>query len=301
MKAIRTLILAAALALVPAAASAQNFLINPCSSSDTCFGTGDARDAFFVTDGAKRIKVNFLGTQFDPMVDAVMSLGTSTRRFKDGTFSGTVTAGGFSGPMSSTSVTTDLLTFSIANPDVKLQRDAANSLAQRNGTTAQSFFVYNTYTSASNYERLQVYWTGSIGTVTVGRAGAGLARDMAIGTDGAGILRFNTNATTRFFIDGNGHFLANAANTYDIGDAAAASRPRTVYAGTSVVSPAYTVGSTAGASCSGAPSAITVVNGIVTACTAAAPDALTALRAEIESLKQQIAFLLAATQPSIVR
>jgi hypothetical protein len=37
--------------------------------------------------------------------------------------------------------------------DAILQRDAANALAQRNGTNAQSFRVYNTYTDASNYER----------------------------------------------------------------------------------------------------------------------------------------------------
>jgi hypothetical protein len=38
--------------------------------------------------------------------------------------------------------------------DVRLERDASNWLAQRNGTTAQSNSTYTTYTSATSYERL---------------------------------------------------------------------------------------------------------------------------------------------------
>jgi len=37
--------------------------------------------------------------------------------------------------------------------DLTITRDAANTLAQRNGTNAQTFNLYNTYTDASNYER----------------------------------------------------------------------------------------------------------------------------------------------------
>lgn len=40
--------------------------------------------------------------------------------------------------------------------DLALYRDAANTLAQRNDTAAQTFRVYNTYTDASNYERLAI-------------------------------------------------------------------------------------------------------------------------------------------------
>jgi hypothetical protein len=42
----------------------------------------------------------------------------------------------------------------IFGADVQFRRDgAANTLAQRNGTNAQTFRVYNTFTDASNYER----------------------------------------------------------------------------------------------------------------------------------------------------
>lgn len=40
-----------------------------------------------------------------------------------------------------------------ASGDLFVARDAANTLAQRNGVNAQAFRVYNTFTDASNYER----------------------------------------------------------------------------------------------------------------------------------------------------
>jgi hypothetical protein len=45
-----------------------------------------------------------------------------------------------------------------AGHDLALARDAANTLAQRNGTNAQTFRVYNTYTSATNYELGKSAW-----------------------------------------------------------------------------------------------------------------------------------------------
>jgi hypothetical protein len=58
-----------------------------------------------------------------------------------------------------------------AGIDVLLARDAANTLALRNGTAAQTFRVYNTYTSDTNYESGRLQWTGNewrIGPETVG-------------------------------------------------------------------------------------------------------------------------------------
>lgn len=45
--------------------------------------------------------------------------------------------------------------------DLTLFRDAANTLAQRNGTNAQVFRVYNTFTTAANYERLGINWASN--------------------------------------------------------------------------------------------------------------------------------------------
>ena len=70
-------------------------------------------------------------------------------------------------------------------PDIYLYRDAANTLAQRNSTNAQTFRLYNTYTDASNYERLSIDWstTANTATIVTQNAGTGSARTLAIGQD----------------------------------------------------------------------------------------------------------------------
>ena len=67
--------------------------------------------------------------------------------------------------------------------DVVLNRDAANTLAQRNSTNAQTFRLYNTYTDASNYERLGINWSSNTATIQTENAGTGSARNLAIGQD----------------------------------------------------------------------------------------------------------------------
>lgn len=74
--------------------------------------------------------------------------------------------------------------------DLYLSRDAANTLAQRNGTNAQIFRLYNTYTDASNYERFGITWSSNICTIGLAQAGTGAVRTLAIAgataTSGAG-------------------------------------------------------------------------------------------------------------------
>jgi hypothetical protein len=117
--------------------------------------------------------------------------------------------------------------------DTILTRDAANTLAQRNGVNAQTLRVYNTYTDASNYERVEAGANVSgLGANTFGlmttRAGTGSSRALYVGTNGASNLWLTTNNTGRWAVDNNGHFLAGADNTYDIG-ASGANRPRNLY------------------------------------------------------------------------
>jgi len=106
--------------------------------------------------------------------------------------------------------------------DAVLARDAANTLAQRNGTNAQNFRVYNTYTDASNYERFAINaQSGADVRLQTEKAGTGTVRSIV----------FGTNASGRWYIDGaSGHFLAATDNTYDIG-ASGATRPRNLYLG----------------------------------------------------------------------
>jgi len=87
--------------------------------------------------------------------------------------------------------TTDLL--NTAAFDTLLYRDAAATLAQRNGTNAQTFRLYNTYTDASNYERLAITWGSNIVSIKPENAGTGSARVLYISglptsNPGAGIL-----------------------------------------------------------------------------------------------------------------
>ena len=72
--------------------------------------------------------------------------------------------------------------------DLVLVRDAANTLAQRNGTNPQEFRLYGTYTIASNYERLSLKAnTGSAYTITSQAAGTGSVRDIALMGGNVGI------------------------------------------------------------------------------------------------------------------
>lgn len=67
--------------------------------------------------------------------------------------------------------------------DLFLFRDAAGTLAQRNSTNAQTFRVYNTYTSSTSFENGQLQWASNefrIGT-SVGSAG-GTLRSVIVGT-----------------------------------------------------------------------------------------------------------------------
>ena len=66
----------------------------------------------------------------------------------------------------------------ITGADTRLYRDAANTLAQRNGVNAQAFNLYNTYTDASNYERGVFDFTSVANQLTIGttKAGTGASR-----------------------------------------------------------------------------------------------------------------------------
>ena len=115
--------------------------------------------------------------------------------------------------------------------DTNLFRDAANTLALRNSTNAQTFRVYNTYTDASNYERLAVEWTGNTAYIRTQNTGTGASRSIILSASTA--FYFGGGASYQWLVSSSGHLLANTDNTYDIG-ASGANRPRTGYFGTSL-------------------------------------------------------------------
>jgi hypothetical protein len=64
--------------------------------------------------------------------------------------------------------------------EFSLLRDAANTLAQRNGVNAQAFNLYNTYTDASNYERGRWNWVGNELRFGPESAGTGSSRSLGL-------------------------------------------------------------------------------------------------------------------------
>ena len=103
--------------------------------------------------------------------------------------------------------------------DIALERDAANILAQRNSTNAQTFRLYNTYTDASNYERLSVDWTTTANTATIGTqaAGTGTNRTFVLSSASA-YLQFSAAGAVRVVIDNAATAMyPQVNNSYDLG------------------------------------------------------------------------------------
>lgn len=65
-----------------------------------------------------------------------------------------------------------------ATPNASLFSDAANILAQRKGTAAQTFRIYNTFTDASNYERGFFRWNTNVLEIGAEAAGTGTQRQL---------------------------------------------------------------------------------------------------------------------------
>ena len=104
-------------------------------------------------------------------------------------------------------------------------------LEQRNGTNAQTFRLYNTYTDASNYERAVFGFASNVLRIGTENAGTGATR----------AIDFVVGGTARWGISTSGHLLATADNTYDIG-ASGANRPRNIYlSGASSSAPRFTI------------------------------------------------------------
>ena len=170
--------------------------------------------------------------------------------------SGLITAGVFSTntngiAVSTTSIFGDALRIGSATGEVTVgtnavfARDGANdTIAQRRGTNAQTFRVYNTFTDASNYERGGMQWSGGAFQVGVlGTAGTGSpTRSLQfVVNNGAHVWNFSTV----------GNFLAAADNAYDIG-ASGANRPRNLYMGSWIRMATTTVASLPAAATAGA-------------------------------------------------
>lgn len=107
---------------------------------------------------------------------------------------------------------TTLTNLATAALDTYLSRDAAGQLALRNGTSPQTFNVYNTYTDASNYERGFLEWSSNSFRVGTTNAGTGTARDLRFYRGGVTKLIVGSTATSMY-----NNLYTGTDNTYDIG------------------------------------------------------------------------------------
>lgn len=125
---------------------------------------------------------------------------------------------------------------------VVLQSTTNHVLEQRNSTNAQNFHVYNTYTDASNYERLIMGCISNVFHVYAVHSGTGAARTLKIGTGGGDII-FTTNNADRWGIGGSTGNLAAQANL-------------NIWNGTSALATTATAGFLGVNSCAGPPTGV---------------------------------------------
>ena len=121
--------------------------------------------------------------------------------------------------------------------DVTLARDAAGTLAQRNGINPQTFNIYNTYTDASNYERARIGWDADAFVIGTEAAGTGVARDIELSVEGGRNISLIADGSARLTVDRDSILARKPLqffpdNTYDIGGTGV--RPRTAYIGTTL-------------------------------------------------------------------
>lgn len=83
----------------------------------------------------------------------------------------------------------------LATPDILLVRDAANTLALRNGVNAQTFNLYGTFTNAANYERLNVLVDSTAAQIYHIAAGTGTQRPLYLGAGNANRWAISTNGS----------------------------------------------------------------------------------------------------------
>lgn len=86
-----------------------------------------------------------------------------------------------------------------AGNDTYFSRDAAGNMALRNGGTAQTFRVYNTYTDSTTHERLNVKWDTNVAVVGTEKGSVGgTARDLEFRTDDTARARFKSTGEFEF-------------------------------------------------------------------------------------------------------
>lgn len=131
--------------------------------------------------------------------------------------------------------------------DLMLQRDAANTLAQRNGINPQQFNIYNTFTDASNYERGEIDWASNVFEIGSTKAGTGSSRNTRVKSAGGTIILASAGSD-KYGFGATGTTLWAGITTVALGNPAivSASAPLTGQVAAVASVTAFTVGSSDG-------------------------------------------------------
>jgi hypothetical protein len=111
------------------------------------------------------------------------------------------------------------------NYDLAIQRDAADSLAQRRTTNPQTFNIYNTFTSSTSHERGFLRWSSNVFQIgTEKGSGGGTARALEFQTDGTTRLTIATNGQVTASTQINTPIIRSTTTWLDISDSASGPR-----------------------------------------------------------------------------
>ena len=111
-----------------------------------------------------------------------------------------------------------------AGQDLRLFRDAANTLAQRNDTNAQAYRLYNTWgNNGVDFERLSFNWDTNVFKITSEAGGTGTVRGIQLGSAatepvalfGATPVVQPTTAVGSATVAGGGGTAVNDATTFN--------------------------------------------------------------------------------------
>lgn len=75
----------------------------------------------------------------------------------------------------------------------------ASTIEQRNSTNPQTFNIYNTFTSSTNYERASFNWASNVFTIQTQHGSSGTGRSLSLGTNNQTWLTINSTGVARFF------------------------------------------------------------------------------------------------------
>lgn len=103
--------------------------------------------------------------------------------------------------------------FDSTTNDICLVRDGVGILAQRSGTTPQLNNIYNTFTSSTSHEKLEVgistdSGANVFGVLTSKGSGGGTVRPLSLGTMGSAAMNFITNSANRMQLQADDYKLA---------------------------------------------------------------------------------------------